>query len=132
MNVYTELIKKLVLDVCLQHHAKLLHKKYAKLKDEDDHPLFGLCYYASEAYFHLLKGSDIGIKGAYKRFTWRGESITHWVVKMPDGVVVDITNAQFCGEITFDYSTFKGCGFQQISGSARFIINEVEKRLILV
>ncbi|MFT7433963.1 MAG: hypothetical protein ACI9TY_001608, partial [Alphaproteobacteria bacterium] len=31
MNAHTEQIKNLVLNVCMQHHSKLLHKKYAKL-----------------------------------------------------------------------------------------------------
>lgn len=108
-----------VRDVCSNIHLLLIKPQYAKLKQKDDHELFGLCYTASEAYYHIQKGRGLNVSGAFKKIKWRGQEMTHWVVIHNDtGEVVDITADQFKGEVDLNYSTFTKRGFYPTMSNA--------------
>jgi hypothetical protein len=55
-----------------------------------NHPLAGLCYVLSEAFYHLY-GRKFGLKPVRARYYGR----THWWLIAPDGKVIDLTADQF-------------------------------------
>ena|SRR6185295_9315418 len=72
--------------------------------DVYDHPLSGMCYIASEAYYHL-EGKKLGYKP--KRATYK--SISHWWLEHPNGLILDLTAAQF--PFKFPYKLGKWTAF---------------------
>jgi hypothetical protein len=118
---------KFIEKACAENSDTLLHPKFKKLKKKSEHPLFGLCYAASEAFYHLVKPYDLKVKPAQKKIFWRGEWISHWVVILSDGTVVDITAGQFLNEIEIPYSEFKGRPFYpQQSNACKYILETIK------
>jgi len=81
-------------------------------------PIFGHCYVASEALYHLTGRT---LRPHYLKVN--GE--THWVLK-DNEEIIDITKEQFNHDL--DYSTAKSCGFltKEPSKRARVLIERVK------
>ena len=88
-------------------------------------PVAGHCYVASEAAFHLLGGKDAGWQPMFIRH----EGAPHWFLRSPDGIVVDITAAQF--EVTVPYENARRMAFLTKSPSvrARVLMDNIEKSI---
>lgn len=85
-----------------QMRSELIQDEY---KADADHPLRGLCYVVSEAYFHLRGGYD-----NYEVHRLTLDNGTHWFLRARDtGHVVDLTADQFDGPL--DYSDSVATGF---------------------
>jgi hypothetical protein len=54
------------------------------------HPLAGLCYVLSEAFYHL-HGRHFGLKPARLRYY----GVVHWWLETPDGQIIDFTKEQY-------------------------------------
>lgn len=128
MPPIAQALVKYIEKVCVENADQLLKPEFKKLKRMGDHPLFYLCYPASEALHYLLKehAPHIKHKAAQKKIFWRGNSIGHWIVVLDSGEIIDITAPQFQGEIELDYNSFKGRAFyHRQSNAAREIIRLV-------
>lgn len=86
------------------------------------HPnrLYGHCYVASEALFHLLGGKEAGCVAVRVRH----EGTTHWWIEY-QGVVLDITAAQFKTPVPYDKGTRTGFLTKQPSARAQTVISRV-------
>lgn len=90
------------------------------------HKLYGHCYVASEALFHLLGGYD----GDYMPCVVRHEGSTHWFLRNKNtGRRIDLTKAQF--ETPVPYSLAKGCGFltRKASKRTQVVLARIETKL---
>ena len=83
----------------------------------NSHPLAGLCYVLSEAFYHMHPQFKL------KPMVARHRGQTHWWLESPDGKIIDITKEQF--DRPFPYHLGHGCGFltKQPSKRAQAIID---------
>lgn len=131
-------LMKYIERVCVHHAEEIIKPEYKELKKEGDHPLFGLCYAASEAFYYLAKKQvpHIQMKGAQARIFWRGNWVSHWIVIVEynnNTHIVDITAGQFLNEIDVPYHSFIGRGFKpNKSHGASLIMNKVDEWLYLL
>jgi hypothetical protein len=65
------------------------------------HPLAGLCYVLTEAFYHM-HGKRLGLKPVRARYY----GVCHWWLETRSGRVIDLTAAQF----TRPYPYHKGIG----------------------
>ena len=70
----------------------LLSTQFAKMPDAGRNPLFGHCYVASEALFHLAGGKKSGLR---PRRIEIAKDRWHWWLVDREGNIVDITAKQF-------------------------------------
>ena len=99
----------------LSKHPELIKKQY----QNDDDPLYGHCYVASEVYYHL-KGCSEG----YKPYCLKVENGTHWfLMNKNTNKIIDITK----GNRLYDYDSAKHVPFmtKQPSKRAYVIIKEL-------
>lgn len=103
----------------------LLIPYWQKHKQPNDHPLFGHCYAASEALFHLLGGKNAG----YVPMRSPSQFGTHWWIRDKNGNYLDPTAEQFTSiGIKLPYDKGIGAGFltgQKPSKRALEIIKRV-------
>jgi hypothetical protein len=93
----------------------LLHDKYR----EQDHPMAGHCYVASEALYHLLGGSEQSFKPCCSRDAYGG---VHWWLEDDDGHVLDPTFDQYVDlDKTAPYASGVRKGFLTTNPSARAV-----------
>lgn len=92
---------------------------YAKHK-EGHHPLSGMCYIASEAYYHI-EGKKLGMRP--KRAKYKGMS--HWWLEDKGGNVLDITKEQFDFEFPYKIGKFSSFLTKYPSKRAKKIIADV-------
>lgn len=116
VRVFLPLFMNNVLDrliIALEASRSLVKLKYDKFY----HPLSGMCYIASEAYYHL-EGKKLGYKP--KRATYK--SMSHWWLENENGSILDLTAAQF--PFRFPYYLGKWAAFltKQPSKRAKQII----------
>lgn len=78
--------------VVAQLTPDLLSPQFAKLPQAQRNPLFGHCYVASEALYHLAGGKRSGLRPRRIRIA---EDQWHWWLVDQDGNVVDLTAGQF-------------------------------------
>lgn len=92
-------------------------------------PFTGLCYVASEAYFHLAGGFESGLKPKRVKLRHAVDKLpagtSHWWLVGTDGSLIDLTAEQF--ECKFPYELGVGGGFLtcQPSSRAQKIIDRV-------
>lgn len=88
-------------------------------------PYTGMCYAASEAYYHLAGGKAAGLTPVYMpEPAGHGDgSEKHWALRTADGAIIDLTVEQYGGDLP-DYSLAKGCGFltREPSAAARALL----------
>ena len=76
--------------------------------------LYGNCYYASEALYHILGGKKAGWKPMRVTVFRDGDSETHWFIKHSSGLIIDPSKRQFNKRGWWrkpDYSKAVGSGF---------------------
>ena len=104
----------------------LLKPEYRKVAGQS--PLYGHCYAATEALYHLLGGKSAGLTPQRARDV---HGVTHWWLKTAAGEILDPTVEQytFRGEEP-PYEKGVGSGFltREPSKRAREIIRRVEER----
>jgi hypothetical protein len=75
--------------------------------------VFGHCYVASEAAYHLLGGKEGGWKPQYVKHL----GCPHWFLKHESGAILDITASQFRSPVSYDKA--RGIGFLTKAPSKR-------------
>lgn len=77
-------------------------------------PMYGHCYVASDALYHLLGGKDAGYT---PMVGVDDDGVRHWWLRGPDGEILDVTADQYysVGK-TPPYARGKGCGFSSPRG----------------
>lgn len=86
----------------------LLVPYWRKHKSDTDHKLFGHCYAASEALFHLLGGKNAG----YIPMRASTPLGTHWWIRDKNGNFLDPTAEQFTSiGLPLPYDNGIGAGF---------------------
>jgi hypothetical protein len=96
-----------------------------EFRGRPENPMFGHCYGAAEALYHLLGGKGSGYKAQ------RGvddDGITHWWVLSPTGKILDPTAAQYTdfGK-TPPYNNGKGASFRGLSLRAKTIMDCISR-----
>ena len=96
-------------------------------RDRPNSPMFGHCYGAAEALYHLLGGKDGGYKAM--RAT-DDDGISHWWVLSPIGCVLDPTSAQYSdfGK-TPPYAQGKGAAFRGSKRAAEILVRVKRARV---
>jgi hypothetical protein len=88
-----------------------------KIREAMEFPYTGMCYVASEAYYHLAGGRAAGLTPV-----WMPEPVAsdekHWAIRRADGSILDLTSEQY-GELSPDYKSARGCGFLTKTPSKR-------------
>lgn len=112
-----------------QLDPSLLKKEY---RDENKHnPMFGHCYVATEALYHLIRILDYGDYMALKPHHGKDDrGITHWWLQDGDDIV-DVTKSQYTRKgVTPPYDKGKAASFLTKYPSKRAVtlINKVQKR----
>jgi len=98
---------KVAITNCLRSSRDLLKK---------GQPPGAHCYVASEALYHLIGGKGAG----FKPMNIKHEGASHWFLRGPGGIIIDLTVDQF---ITIpNYSTARGRGFMTRGPSKRATI----------
>ena len=100
----------------------LLRSKYRG----NNNNLYGHCYVATEAYYHLMDEDQKDYNPAYIKI----KDITHWFLKNgKTDEIIDITARQF--NFTIDYSNAKFCDFlsKEPSKRAKILINRVYEEI---
>jgi hypothetical protein len=108
--------------VMQRHWREAISPEYSRLKKAGDHYTFGLCYAASEAFYHLA-GKD-GLKPCVGKVDGK----THWWLEDGRGEIIDLTAQQFSAKVRDEfYAAGKGCGFltREPSRRARAILRHV-------
>ena len=82
-------------------------------REKGQHPASGLCYPASEAFYHAVGGKAAG----YTPMQLKHEGVSHWWVRGPKGEVYDLTEDQFKGAVPHGKS--RGRGFLTSEPSER-------------
>lgn len=95
---------------------QLVNKKY----DKYDHPLSGMCYFASEALYHL-GAKELGFKP--KRFKYKG--VSHWWLENESGEVIDLTKEQFPFKFPYKCGKFTAFLTKTPSKRAQIVIKNV-------
>lgn len=93
---------------------------------EGKHRLYGHCYVAPEALYHLVGGAD----GDYVPCVVSHEGSTHWFLRNKrTGRRIDLTSAQF--QTPVPYARAKGCGFltRKPSRRAQVVLDRVQAKL---
>jgi len=104
---------KVIID-CLSDD--LLKKEYKSLNN--DNKLYGHCYVATEALYHLM---DDETKYKYTPAILKVNDVVHWFLKeKKTGNIIDITKEQFDFEL--DYSKSRNCFFLTKNPSKRTLI----------
>lgn len=93
---------KLIKDIKSNLTQDLLKPKY---RNSSKNYLWGHCYVASEAFYHLSGGSDSNYCPMYMKI----DGITHWFLKDDNDNIVDITAGQF--DFDLDYSQARKAAF---------------------
>jgi hypothetical protein len=90
-------------------------------------PMFGHCYGAAEALYHLLGGKDSGYKA---QRAVDDDGVSHWWVLSPTNEILDPTAAQYTdfGKIP-PYDKGRGASFRRLSKRANTIICRVRQEL---
>lgn len=84
--------------------------------------LVGHCYVASEAFFHIMGGSDAGWVPMYIRH----EDAPHWFVWNKNTLdIVDITASQFKTLVPYELAIGKGFLTRQPSRRAQILIGRI-------
>lgn len=102
----------------------LLIPYWQKHKSIEDHKLFGHCYAASEALFHMLGGKEAG----YVPMRASTPLGTHWWIRDKNGNYLDPTKEQFIHrgfELPYDRGIGAGFLTKQPSKRAQKIIDRV-------
>ncbi len=110
-------------DIVAVLSPELLRPEYRKRRGK--HRLFGHCYVATEAMYHLCGGTTSG----YCPQVIRHEGGTHWYLKKAVGSrITDLTAAQFATPVP--YAQGRGCGFLTTKPSQRTceVIERVQVR----
>ena len=104
----------------------LLKKEYRE--KNRDNPLYGHCYAASEALYHLLGGKNSG----WKPHCGRDEqNVTHWWLANAAGERLDPTAGQYTSVgLTPPYEAGRGNGFltSKPSKRAQVIIGRISEK----
>ncbi|HTR67858.1 MAG TPA: hypothetical protein VMH85_18900 [Terriglobales bacterium] len=91
-----------------------------------DNPMFGHCYGAAEALYHLLGGNEHGYKA---QRAVDDDGISHWWVLSPTQEILDPTAAQYT---SFGkrppYDKGRGASFRILSKRADIIISRVKQK----
>ena len=89
-------------------------------------PYTGMCYAASEAYYHLAGGKAAGLTPVHMAEPDGGTEERHWALRRSDGRIIDLTVEQYDGLLP-DYEQAKGCGFltREPSARARMLIEKL-------
>jgi hypothetical protein len=101
--VFTGKIKKKEKDLVLALRKVLLESPdLLKIRYRwSEHPIYGHCYVATEALYHLLGGKEEGwsgyVYGFEDEFDWEPGENTHWWLQNEDGRIIDATADQFEG-----------------------------------
>ena len=82
-------------------------------REKGQHPASGLCYPASEAFYHSVGGKAAG----YTPMQLKHEGVSHWWVRGPKGEVYDLTENQFKSAVPHEKS--RGRGFLTSDPSER-------------
>lgn len=119
MMTIVELVRRV--QECLS--PDLLKKNY--LSRNRDNPLFGHCYVASEALYHLLGDSR------FKPHYGRDANGTHWWLQDEVGNILDPTADQYKLSRP-PYENGRRCGFltKHPSKRARVVIERVKNKLM--
>ena len=83
-----------------------------------DPPYTGMCYAASEAYYHLAGGKDAGLTPVHMPEPDGSMEERHWALRTAGGEFIDLTVEQYGGLIP-DYAAAIGCGFMTRAPSRR-------------
>jgi hypothetical protein len=78
--------------VVAQLSDDLLSEQFAQMQTAERNPLFGHCYVASEALYHLAGAKKSGMRPRRLRIA---ENYWHWWLVDREGKVVDLTAGQF-------------------------------------
>lgn len=112
---------------CLE--PELLEPKYRK--ENESNPMFGHCYVATEALYHLLKSTKL--KGTFKPHQGEDDrEISHWWLQNEDDKILDVTSAQYTSKgKTPPYKKGSGRAFmtQKASKRARKVIRCVRLKM---
>lgn len=112
---------------CLE--PELLEPKYRK--ENESNPMFGHCYVATEALYHLLKSTKL--KGTFKPHQGKdNRGISHWWLQNENGKILDVTAAQYTSKgKTPPYKNGGGQAFmtQKASKRARQVIRCVRQKM---
>ena len=93
---------------------KRIKKAIRKIpREKGQHPAEGLCYPASEAFFHAVGGKQAG----FIPMQLEHEGVSHWWVEGPGGEVYDLTEGQFRTAVPHERS--RGRGFLTAKPSER-------------
>jgi hypothetical protein len=109
-------VDKLALDI-----LTMLTPDLAKREYQTEHPLSGLCYVASETYYHLAGGAEAGLQPY--RLTHEGKP--HWYLQSANWDVIDLTADQF--DTPIRYATGRRSAFltKKPSKRAQIVIDRV-------
>lgn len=88
-------------------------------REPGTHPAHGLCYPASEAFYHAVGGKKAG----FTPMQLRHEGVSHWWVRGPDGEVYDLTEKQFKSPVPHERSRGKGFLTTKPSERARILMH---------
>ena len=88
-----------------------------------NNPLFGHCYVATEAYYHLLPNDE---QKNYIPSTLKINNITHWFLKnKKTNEIIDITKDQFNFKLDYTSSINKGFLTKKPSKRTLKLINRI-------
>lgn len=112
----------LILEIKKNLTKDLLKEKYINKNNDND--MYGHCYVATEAYYHMLNDNE---KNNHIPQILKVGDITHWFLKnKKTGEIIDITKDQF--KFSLNYNKSKGVGFLTKNPSKRCIklINKIK------
>lgn len=96
-------------------------------KENEGNPMFGHCYVASEALFHLIK--QFNLKRGYRPHYGKDHrGITHWWLQTSVGEILDPTAEQYLSQgVSPPYNRGRAGSFltKQPSKRAQIVINQV-------
>lgn len=92
-----------------------------------DPPYTGMCYVASEAYYHALGGRSAGLTPVHMPEPDGSTGERHWAIRTSAGDIIDLTAEQY-GPLRPDYSQARGCGFmtKRPSRAARALMDRAD------
>ena len=80
-----------------------------QFRKQGEHPLYGHCYAASEALYHLLGGKNKGYKAVRGK---DNQGITHWWIVDKNGRILDPTSEQYTSKrLQPPYANGRPAGF---------------------
>ena len=104
---------------------KRIKKAIRKIpREKGQHPAEGLCYPASEAFFHAVGGKQAG----FIPMQLEHEGVSHWWVEGPGGEVHDLTAGQFSSPVPYGKSRGRGFLTKDPSERARVLMRDAGLR----